>query len=1513
MHKNNSKKYDPEPYFSLLDLFFERDQQVLVRHHIDSYNQFIEEIIPNILQNGMNIISEKISENKVIRYRLSFDNFGIKPPMMENEEELMFPLDAIQKNLSYSSKYTSNITQWQDIIDINTGHIETKMVGNPEKDVPIAKIPMMVKSKYCNLTISPSLSKKHCKYDTGGYFIVNGNENVILSVEGTVHREPLVLTKKEQESYIYYVQVHSKQVENYVGNPQTFTIKMKKDNSIVLSIPPFREISIFTVMRALGLEKDEDIIRSILNVNKDNAMMNQLIVTMHMQNSPALTKEEALETLANNILSSKTYMETNPEIKALQKKKYLMKLLTQVILPHVTSGSDNPELDMLYKAYYIGYMIHKLLDCYLKDSCESEDTKHTDDKDSFVNKRIELSGVMLGNLFDQYFKKLLHYCNKIFNSKNVDDKKPVNIIQLIKPNMIEQNLRQALATGNFGKQNSNQNRKGLSQILNRMSHLNYTSYMRRIISRSIDSSNKMTGPRNLHNTHWGSACPLETPEGPNIGIVINLSLISTMTINLNSQIPIIMNYLDGKIIRLEDMDISKAYTYVKIFVNGNWIGVTKNIIKIHHDLRQMRFRGEIEKFVSLVIYYDRKEFRINTDGGRFIRPYLTVTNNKLNFRPEMLDGVKSWDELIQKYPYIIEFLDKEEEQNMMLALYPYYIDQAYHRLAQSPITDREMLGKINRTNRYDDNIYVRYTHCEIHPCTILGAISSNIPYPNHNQATRGIFQYKQAIQAMGLYISDYRERFDHSYILYHPQIPIVASRAAKYTGSNNFPSGENVIVAVASYTGYNQKDSILINKTAVQKGLFRAQVLKKNVEIIKKNPASSQTGIFMKPDKSKIDNLKYINYETLSEKGYAPVETRVKEGDVIIGMVKPKQVTRENEKPYRDNSVIYKSIIPGVVDKVIPEINGDGYPIIKMRVRSERIPGEGDKFSCYDSETEILTDRGWLFFDKLEPDMKVATLDRGRLVYEHPIYIQKYEYTGNLYYLETPLLNLAVTPNHYMWVADEDRQFKLERMDQICYSQKYYQRTCHYSPASSLSHPFFQISHSLTGIISLFGLWLSSNCSLFEKSLYIYLFHPNQTPHLENICYDLVIPCEWKLHNTYKISYPALYDYCLSLQMFNHNKYLPEWVWDLDEETALILLDNIIFPYQKENEKLVYYLSSSKRFADDLQRLCLHAGRSAKIFTDDLSKSSGFVDQGVIYYVIIYRQEDNYLLAPRDYKIRHYTGSIHCCTVPSGVIYVRRNGLPIFCGNSRSGQKGTVGYAITRDDLPFTEDGIVPDIIINPNCLPKRMTIGQLIECLVGKLCAIKGVFGDATPFTEIDIHKINDELVAAGYESWGNQTMYNGTTGIKMEGKIFIGPTYYQRLKQMVGDKIHSRINRGPTQLLTRQPTEGRARDGGLRAGEMERDAMCAHGTAQFLREKMVDNSDIYSIHVCDICGIFAHKMPNKKYYICNGCQNTTKISKIIIPYAFKLFVQELQSIHILGRIRTSRTVHCSKNNMLM
>merc|ERR1712166_238294 len=220
---------------------------------------------------------------------------------------------------------------------------------------------------------------------------------------------------------------------------------------------------------------------------------------------------------------------------------------------------------------------------------------------------------------------------------------------------------------------------------------------------------------------------------------------------------------------------------------------------------------------------------------------------------------------------------------------------------------------------------------------------------------------------------------------------------------------------------------------------------------------------------------------------------------------------------------------------------------------------------------------------------------------------------------------------------------------------------------------------------------------------------------------------------------------------------------------------------------------------------------------------------------------------------------------------------------SRHGQKGTCGMTYRQEDLPFTREGTVPDLIVNPHAIPSRMTIGHLVECILSKRGALNGQTGDATPFCGQVVEDIAQDLHDLGYQRYGNEVMYNGFTGKKFEVMIFLGPTYYQRLKHMVGDKMHSR-GRGPVQILTRQPTEGRSRDGGLRFGEMERDCMISHGAARFLKERTMDVSDKYRIHVCDKCGLICEAKLGENTFFCRICEETEQISAINLPYASKL-----------------------------
>jgi DNA-directed RNA polymerase II subunit RPB2 len=239
--------------------------------------------------------------------------------------------------------------------------------------------------------------------------------------------------------------------------------------------------------------------------------------------------------------------------------------------------------------------------------------------------------------------------------------------------------------------------------------------------------------------------------------------------------------------------------------------------------------------------------------------------------------------------------------------------------------------------------------------------------------------------------------------------------------------------------------------------------------------------------------------------------------------------------------------------------------------------------------------------------------------------------------------------------------------------------------------------------------------------------------------------------------------------------------------------------------------------------------------------------------------------------------------------------------SSRHGQKGTIGHIINEEDMPFTKDGIRPDLIINPHAIPSRMTIAQLKETLLGKVLLELGLYGDGTSFGDLNIHSIRKELQKQHFESNGDEILYDGKSGEQIQTSVFIGPVFYQCLKHMVADKQHSRCI-GPMVNLTRQPAEGRSRDGGLRFGEMERDCMISHGASRFTKERIYDVSDKYSVHICNQCGIIAPFNEKEKIHLCQICENRVDFSRVEIPYSCKLLFQELISMNVVPRMITNK-----------
>jgi len=1169
----------------LIELYFNQPN-ILYEHLFASYHQFVSEIIPYSLIQEANYFYENVDKEFIYLHGFKCSNIRIKPSTFENDNEIKFPSDARKNHLNYFATVVADIQQFVEKINSLTNDKTIKMIGDIDKETPIANIPIMIKSKYCSTVIKQDL-KKECKYDPGGYFIVNGGEKIIMSMEKMIDNKILVFAKKDssyENGFIYTAQINSKKNE-WSDNLQILTIKNRKDGVLTVSTSSqLVEIPLIILLRALGIESDFQLITYITYNTEDTKILNMIRTSIMNcvddNNNPIKTKEEAINYLITRLKRNKRITSYDENIALVQKKMYLDKIFRQDLLPHL--GEDIPK-----KIVFLGFMANKLLSVMLGRN-------EIDDRDALQNKRIEPPGILLGQLFRQNWKKMLNEIGKHFKKKNQSDDTPINVIGQIKPTTIEQGLKTALSTGVWGM---NKTKKGVAQTLQRLSWVQGISYLRRILSPSMDDSTaKVTSIRHVNTNQVQLLCCTETPEGAKIGIVKSLAMMSSITSQNSSQYDIIVALLkkDSNIKHPFDIDPLLMNQYVKIFINGNWYGVVKieHSQNIYEKLKLSRRENIIDKYTSILFDYTNKEIRLFYDGGRLIRPILIVSNNKLNINPEVIKDIdselnlknktKSWKTIINKYNNLIEYEDIESLNYLMVAY-------TFTKLTESLEAKTKVIDYTNTTkiNRYGDYRWIDYSHCDFHSWVMLGSVAANIPFSDHNYANRNILLFSQAKQSIGIYLSSYKDRMDISQVLYHPQRPLVSTEAMKYNGCLDLPFGENAVVAICSYTGYNQEDSIIFNQSSIDRGIFRADTLKKYHSEISKNPSTTQDDVFTKPDRNKVTGMKQGNYDKLNDKGYVPEETIVENEDILIGKISPIQPTGNNNKVYKDNSEIFKTHVQGVIDRVHTGIyNNEGYEMYNVRVRMERKPIMGDKFTTF------------------------------------------------------------------------------------------------------------------------------------------------------------------------------------------------------------------------------------------------------------------------------------------------------------------------------SGQKGTIGIAYPQKDMPFTESGIVPDLILNPHGFPSRMSLGHFFECLSSKEAAESGHFVDGTPFNNYDISNIQEGLKKLGYSPYGTETMYCGITGRKMDAEIFIGPVFNIRLKHMVLDKVHGRA-RGPKQALTRQPLEGRSREGGLKIGEMEKDAMIAHGMGQFLKERMMETSDISKVYICDECGMFASKVIDKDYYRCKGCKNTTKISAIVIPHACKLLFQELTSVNILPRIRVEHNIY--------
>ena len=937
-----------ETPWSIIESYFKGQHlERLIRHQLESYNNFVSYQIQKTIEmfNPVKIVSEQDYDAKSGKHSLeiyvTFENFHIyRPQIHENNgaTKLMFPQEARLRNFTYASSMT---------IDMNIKFIvrngsSLENIQTFYKTLPkihIGKLPIMLKSNICVLNQYKHVDNVHngeCKYDAGGYFIINGSEKTVLGQERAAENKVYCFNvSKNNTKYTWMAEVKSVPDFKCISPKQINMMVSSKNNGfgfpLFLQLPRVKQpIPLFIVFRALGIISDKDICEKILlNIESDkHKEILQGLQASIIEANAHMTQEECIRYITSYVMFTPINMDK--ETGSRKKYEFTMDILSNDLFPHCTSKEQ--------KVYFLGYTANRLL----KTSFE---WMQQDDRDSYLNKRVDLTGVLLNNLFRNYFNKLVKDMEKQVvkeintgSWRSTDDYQSIinmtNIYKIIKSTTIENGIKRALSTGDFGIKHANSNKVGVAQVLNRLTYVSSLSHARRI-STPVDKSGKLIPPRKLHNTSWGFLCPAETPEGASVGVVKNLSYMTHVTIH-SSSLPI-YDYVKPHIIPIQNLTPSEMFDKTKVFVNGNWIGISENPSELYENLKDKKYKGIINVYTSIIFDYKFNEIRVCNDAGRLTRPLLRVRDNNILVTSEVIAGVKSdkigWNDLMTNCTIdesIIEYVDPEEQAWAMLAMKP-----------------KDLLNADYEGKNKGDNIF-KYTHCEIHPSTIFGVLASCIPFPEHNQSPRNTYQCAQAKQAMGVYVTNFDNRMDKTaYLLNTPARPLVDTRIMDMIKINNIPSGFNVVVAIMTHTGYNQEDSLLINKGSIDRGLFQATIYHTEKDEDKQK-INGDEEIRCKPDPTKTKGMKFANYNKVNNRGVIPENTLVENRDVIIAKITPIKENRNDHTKlikYEDQSRIHRTDEETYIDKNYIDRNGDGYNFAKVRLRTVRKPVIGDKFS----------------------------------------------------------------------------------------------------------------------------------------------------------------------------------------------------------------------------------------------------------------------------------------------------------------------------------------------------------------------------------------------------------------------------------------------------------------------------------------------------------------------------------------------------------------------------------------
>ncbi|MHA1595309.1 MAG: DNA-directed RNA polymerase subunit B [Candidatus Baldrarchaeia archaeon] len=880
----------------------------LVQQQLESFNAFITRGMQAIVDEiGQIEIEAREEEGSSLKY-IKFGKIEVGEPMIREADgstRKIYPMEARIRNLTYAAPVYLEMTPIY--VDNETGMVKE---GKTEK-VFIGRIPIMLKSCKCYLSkMTPDqlIEAGEDPNDPGGYFIINGSERVIVTQEDLAPNRIIVEVAPSGSTATHVAKVFS----SGRGFRAPVSIERSRDGTLKVSMPSLpTKIPLVIMMRALGLVTDKQIIEAI--AEGDTEIETQLIPSMEEARSakvvydprnPEKTIKDALDYIGRRVALGQARE---------RRIERAEQILDRYLLPHVGTSKE----DRIKKAHFLALMTRRLLELVLG-------RREPDDKDHYANKRLRLVGDLLETLFRYAFNNL---CKDIKYQieKGVDKSKKISLHTVVRADVITERFRHALATGNWPGQKA-----GISQLLDRTNYMSALSHLRRIVS-PLSRSQPHFEARDLHATHWGKICPNETPEGPNCGLVKNLALMVCISVGIDE------STIESKLYELgvkpPEETSSEKNTYARVFLNGRLIGYHPDGQQLAIQIRQLRRRGHIDPEVN-VAYYETsgvKEVYVNCDSGRARRPLIIVENGQPKLRPEHVEKIRKgewkFSDLVKHG--IVEFLDAEEEENAYIALDP-------------------------------EDLTEQHTHLEIYPPMILGVTASLIPYAEHNQSPRNSYEAGMAKQALGLAAANFKLRVDtRSHVLHYPQVPLVTTKGAEVTGFDKRPAGQNFIVAVLSYEGYNIEDALIINKASIERGLARSTTFRCYEAEERKFPGGQEDRFEIPPRDVRGYRAEYV-YRCLAEDGIIEPELEVKGGDVLIGRTSPPRFLEEYAEfevrpgARRETSISLRHGEEGIVDLVILTQTADGNRLVKVKVRRLGIPELGDKFASRHGQKGVI-------------------------------------------------------------------------------------------------------------------------------------------------------------------------------------------------------------------------------------------------------------------------------------------------------------------------------------------------------------------------------------------------------------------------------------------------------------------------------------------------------------------------------------------------------------------------------